>query len=621
VAFVLSIALLARGIAALVGGSIISATVRAAEFPNADIRAKIRTPIDARRLNADAAVHAPSPMGHIQYAEQFLGATWDVKVKAALAAACPTTAPNAVPPVNGIVDARALIGNQKLAVTMRIPPNCTLLIGRGVFTLAPRAQILYDSGSRIIGSGMGFLLQRGTQITDTNGDKTPMLAYVSGTSGSGAYNPELAEFSLYGAGHNGVGLNLIHTTDADVHDVSMAGGLEIGVQLGFPGGCDCYNSFTQVWASGASYGAKFNGYSNQNQWFGGGMNGGRRSGVGLYVAGSMDNFYSPDFENDHIAVEFAGGAPHGGSTLYSAYFEGNGINVLFDPRTYGNAVIGGSLASSVSDTSGNDTNFVFTTGSSATAGAGVTPRAFGARQLNIGGNLTDNGTAHLTAGSGVDHGVDLDWSDNRTRTYGREGGANFHAGALYSVGGANLNGTIIGPLPNPIAPSISGHGSAGTTMHSYYVVCHTLTGYVTLPSLAGSISTSKQRLSSTEYNTITYSCGPGFNGADILRDGTSGNVLLAGCTNTGPNGAIKDIGQVPRSYSPPARNSTGDMRVAGMTISEGIRWPLPSEVINGASFYCPNCDTATSPPGVCLSRNTRTGSWVHGLTNRWICTP
>jgi hypothetical protein len=333
--------------------------------------ARVRTnrPIAPRLIHiaTENATRVLSRPEDTQYAEQFPGSDFDAKVRRALAVACITSAPNAFPPVNGTVDARALAGRQTIATTLIIPPNCTLLLGRGVFTLAPRVQILYDSGSRIIGSGMGYLLQRGTQITDTDGDKTPMIAYVKGVSGDGAYNPELTEVSLYGAGHNGIGLDLVHTTDADIHDVSIAGGFDVGVELGFLGGCDCYNRFSQVWATGTSYGAKFNGYANQNQWFGGRLSSDkRRSGIGLLVAGSMDNFYSPDFENDHIAVEFAGGSPHGGSTIYSGYFEGNDINALFDSDTYGNALIGGSLAGGIKDYSGNSTNFVFTTGSSAT---------------------------------------------------------------------------------------------------------------------------------------------------------------------------------------------------------------------------------------------------------------
>jgi hypothetical protein len=69
------------------------------------------------------------------------------------------------------------------------------------------------------------------------------------------------------------------------------------------------------------------------------------------------------------------------------------------------------------------------------------------------------------------------------------------------------------------------------------------------------------------------------------------------------------------------RNTTGDTIVGGMQISSGISWPLPASVVNGASFYCPNCDPPANPPVACTSSGARTGSWVHGLNNQWLCTP
>jgi hypothetical protein len=61
---------------------------------------------------------------------------------------------------------------------------------------------------------------------------------------------------------------------------------------------------------------------------------------------------------------------------------------------------------------------------------------------------------------------------------------------------------------------------------------------------------------------------------------------------------------------------------SGITVSSGVDFAnLPNPVINGASFYCPDCDPPANPPTACTSSGAKTGSWVHGLNNTWICTP
>ena len=470
------------------------------------------------------------------------------KVRKALSAACPNTHPNAVPMSNGLVDARRLIGYQSIASTVTMPPNCTLLIGSGVLKEAVGARLLYDSGDRIIGTGYSG---SGTQITDTVGDTTPMIAYVNGMAGAGATGADISDLQIYGTGTVGsLGLDMRHTLGADVHDLSISK-VDTGLIMGFPGACDCYNSFFDVFIYGTTYGAKFLHGANQNQWYGGRFGG----STGLYLGGGANQFFSPDFELDGIGVHFV--AEGTGNSLFTPYFEANRTNVLIDPMVYSNVVIGGAWSSGISDNSGNTSNWMFGTGSSAAPG-GYPPKAIGAGQFNVGGNLDDSGAAHLIDSSGVDGGVEFDWSKHRTSTYGREGGANFHAGALYSVGGANLNTTTIGPLPNPIAPTITQHGTAGTTTYSYYLVCHTPTGDVTMPSPAGITSSGNRTLSYSNYNNVRYSCGAGFNGADILKNGTSGIVLLAGRTFTGPNGFINDTGQVLSTYArrPATRQAT-----------------------------------------------------------------
>ena len=48
---------------------------------------------------------------------------------------------------------------------------------------------------------------------------------------------------------------------------------------------------------------------------------------------------------------------------------------------------------------------------------------------------------------------------------------------------------------------------------------------------------------------------------------------------------------------------------------------LPSSVINGAKRYCIDCDPPANPPVACTSSGAKTGAWVNGLNNAWICVP
>jgi hypothetical protein len=48
---------------------------------------------------------------------------------------------------------------------------------------------------------------------------------------------------------------------------------------------------------------------------------------------------------------------------------------------------------------------------------------------------------------------------------------------------------------------------------------------------------------------------------------------------------------------------------------------LPSSVTNGARRYCLDCDPPANPPVACTSAGAKTGAWINGLNNTWICVP
>ena len=48
---------------------------------------------------------------------------------------------------------------------------------------------------------------------------------------------------------------------------------------------------------------------------------------------------------------------------------------------------------------------------------------------------------------------------------------------------------------------------------------------------------------------------------------------------------------------------------------------LPGSVTNGARRYCVDCDPPANPPVACTSAGAKTGAWVNGLNNTWVCVP
>jgi len=48
---------------------------------------------------------------------------------------------------------------------------------------------------------------------------------------------------------------------------------------------------------------------------------------------------------------------------------------------------------------------------------------------------------------------------------------------------------------------------------------------------------------------------------------------------------------------------------------------LPGSVTNGVRRYCVDCDPPANPPVACTSAGAKTGAWVNGLNNTWLCVP
>jgi hypothetical protein len=231
-------------------------------------------------------------------------------------------------------------------------------------------------------------------------------------------------------------------------------------------------------------------------------------------------------------------------------------------------------------------------------------------------NEAGNYAPYITLDRAFTNGIDFDWSSRNPGH--RQGKLPIQVGWLNASGGLSVRGTSsTATLRNPAAPRVTQSGEPGTTSYTYYVVCHDYNGGVSEVSPRGRTKSGNGALSARNYNVVAYSCGPGWNTADILK-GNSSRALASGRR---PTGTIDDTGQSTTTYTPPSRNTTGDIRISGVMISKGLRWPLPMRVIDGASFYCSNCDPPKNPTEACTSRGAKTGSWVHGLDGKWLCVP
>jgi hypothetical protein len=183
---------------------------------------------------------------------------------------------------------------------------------------------------------------------------------------------------------------------------------------------------------------------------------------------------------------------------------------------------------------------------------------------------------------------------------------------------AGLAHLTVNPIADPSAATISVvGGTASTSYGPYFVVCHDVNGGVTLPAAASNtVANGPATLSNSNYINIAWSAINGCASWDVLK-GSTGLSLALGVTGT----SYHDIGGSTSAYTAPVRNTTGD--VSGLAeISTGTTFAkLPGTVVNGMRMYCSNCDPPANPPVTCTSSGARTGAFVDGVNNQWLCVP
>ncbi len=171
------------------------------------------------------------------------------------------------------------------------------------------------------------------------------------------------------------------------------------------------------------------------------------------------------------------------------------------------------------------------------------------------------------------------------------------------------------------APTITQGGTAGSTSASYSVVCWVLNNGsfagATGQSPTGSTSTGNATLSGTNYNLISWPAIDGCGRWEVLKYvGYSWESLATNISIPFPVGTstrtFKDTGQTPQPYTLPARNSTGDVTIAGGQVAITAQWPgVACFGANGVLFSnptapCPTPTASASPTATATSTATAT---------------
>jgi hypothetical protein len=219
--------------------------------------------------------------------------------------------------------------------------------------------------------------------------------------------------------------------------------------------------------------------------------------------------------------------------------------------------------------------------------------------------------------------MDLFWGGAGQTMYGNYGHAGLRLSRLDAMSGAAISGrTTTTAISDPSTPSLSVHGTPGSTTVSYAVVGHDRNGGVTLPSSFATINNAPDTLNGSNYVIITWPAIDGVFQWDVLK--ANSTTSLATLQNPGiaigaTTGACNDTGGATSAYVPPTRNTTGDAAVGGkLGIGSTAYATLPAGAI-GEVIYCTNCDTPASPGAACSSSGDRAGAEAHYVRGAWRC--
>lgn len=412
-------------------------------------------------------------------------------------------------------------------------------------------------------------------------------------------------------------------------------GADNGLLMNGQHGCICYNTISNVDTEGATNGTfleDHSGYAfgvNSNNFYGGRQNG----ATGIHLTGDSKNtFFHPDIENSAThGIDFEGNS----DSVISPYEEADGCDLFNGTENQITGPLGGngSVFYPCGGTYGNH-NFVW--------GPSGTPTSIGINGSSSYVAMNQASMADTSIGSAyvssVPYPINL-FSDGpaygggATLIYGRYGHTSAwqvglsepHSGTV-STGKTNFN-----QLADPATPTCTATGGTGTS-YTYAVIGHDANGGITLPSSFCTVS-GPATLDSTHYITISPPTEDGVLCWDALKADTAHAVIGVSVNGQtyGICGAytaypwIRDVGDATTAFTAPARNTTGDVGVAGRTstaasttTAAGLNIPhgtAPTTPVNG------DCWTTTA--GLfCQINGSTVGPYLASVGARsWSCQP
>lgn len=495
-----------------------------------------------------------------QYAAGFAGATADVKIAACLAA---------LPSGGGTCDAQGLVGNQTIAATINIPANDKLLLGNATFTVSSSITpvFTYNSGTSIIGS---VFPKSFIQVSGTG-------AYTVFSALTSTAIMTLENIDVHGGANNtdgSIGIDLDNTTNALLINNAFAN-IQTGIKCGGSAGT-YYSTFIANQFGGVlGTGEDFETNCNLNVSILDQVRSNSASYGWRFRTGSVTNeAISPDCEQLTVGdcLDFASG---GGETVTNPYMEASKGGIKLESTALYTYVTGSGHASSIGvdgvinyGTADQTRNFINVTQT------GLSPLYILATHymLQSGSEMQYFTIDDDPIASGTAYLEDIFTPGARPETSsGLTGHAGLRVGTLWSLGGNLLTGRtstnqIATPSGLTCTPTCSG---ACATSYQYAVVCIDGNGGKTLKSSTATCSNNAS-LDTSDFNILTWTKQDGCRTWDIVGNqdlihsvttNTSVTIPLSG-GSPGTVYSYKDTNNAPASYTPPTRNSTGDLTLA-----------------------------------------------------------
>ncbi|KKK60246.1 hypothetical protein LCGC14_3026280, partial [marine sediment metagenome] len=295
-------------------------------------------------------------LNNVVYANAQAGADAGFKIAACLAA---------LPSTGGTCDARGLEGAQAISATVTVPTKVKLLLGAATFTGSVLPVFEVNSGSSIVGLGMGFTnTDASTRIVTnlTSGSVIVSENIAGATDMVTIRDLQIDNTSSSNAG--AIGLDLIAAGMWRVERIRL-NRIETAIRVGGSGSCACYNHFYSIQVIDAVTGVNFSTTANSNTWTGGligsTVDSGRAFQFSATASGNI--LFHPDVETFPNGIAFDFQLNSGSQTIYAPYVESGGtvFNIADLAGSSSGIFVSGGTIFSISTLLNNPTNerFVF----------------------------------------------------------------------------------------------------------------------------------------------------------------------------------------------------------------------------------------------------------------------